>query len=34
MKTVAKSDMFVIGVFRSRVMLELPTFLEQERLAM
>lgn len=31
LKTVMASDMFVIGVFRSRTMFELPTYLEQER---
>ena len=34
LKTVMASDIFVIGVFRSRTMLELPTYLEQERSAM
>ena len=31
LETVMASDIFVIGVFRSRMMLELPTYLEQER---
>ena len=34
LKTVMASDIFVIGVFRSRTMLDLPTYLEQERSAM
>ena len=34
LKTVMACDIFVIGVFRSRMMLELPTYLEQERWAL
>ena len=33
LKTVMASDIFVIGVFRSRTMFELPTYLEHERWA-
>ena len=31
LRTVEDSDIFVIGVYRSRTMLELPTYTEQER---
>ena len=31
LKTAMASDIFVIGVYRSRMMLELPTYVEQER---
>ena len=33
LKTVMASDIFVIGVYRSRMMLELPTYVEEERQA-
>lgn len=31
LKTVRDSDIFVVGVYRSRTMSELPTYTEQER---
>ena len=31
LRTVGASDVFVVGVYRSRTMLELPTYTEQER---
>ena len=31
LRTVKDSDVFVVGVYRSRTMLELPTYTEQER---